>query len=681
MSRCPKLRGDLVFVEQVYRGEPSYIVKDPTTHKYFRFRPVEVFIMQTYDGRATPDQLAAGLAAEGIPVSARALEGFADKLNALGLLERSLAERTTLELERLRAERHRRRSLFRGELLRMRWSAGDPDALLTRTLPYVRWCFSRGFVLASLALFAAYFVVLGAAWPEFSRALTAVYAPSALTAGTVAVVVLTGFTIIVIHEFGHAYTCKHFGGAVHEMGFMLMYFQPAFYCNVNDAWSFPTLRSRLWVTAAGGWIQFACAGLAALVWWVAVPGSLIWEIALAAVITGGGTTIVTNMNPLLPLDGYFMLSDWLEIPNLRLRALSYAGWWVRRHVFRLDLPEPPASDRERRIFVIYGALAAIYIAGLLGLTAAILLGWAGRAFGTVGVGLAPLLVLALARGPLLAWSRTALLALRTHRAALRSHPWGRRIGAAAVGLLLLGLVVPWPISVRGAFQALPVTSLVAMAPDSGIVVDVLVREGTRVSSGEPLARIRNLALERHWAAALGAVDSLAAEEARARAAGNSAAAERLAASGAAAAGRLAALRQEREALTLRARRPGIVLTPRPEEQLGRRVDSGDTVLVLGDPDSVELRIALADGGAPLVRANQPVRLLSLADVAHPLTTTLLGTAPAADGGHRVEGRARVAAAGWRPGITGEASVRLRRSNLFGAIWWGIRKRVRQDLLL
>jgi hypothetical protein len=150
----------------------------------------------------------------------------------------------------------------------------------------------------------------------------------------------------------------------------------------------------------------------------------------------------------------------------------------------------------------------------------------------------------------------------------------------------------------------------------------------------------------------------------------------------AAAGTLAALTEQRDALTLRARLPAMVLTRRPEELVGRRIESGDTLLILGDPDSVELRIALADGGGPLVRASQPVRLLSYADVTRPVTAALLGTAPAAGGGHVVEGRARVArGTGWFSGSTGEASVRLRRSNVLGALWWGVRKRIRQDLLL
>jgi hypothetical protein len=155
--------------------------------------------------------------------------------------------------------------------------------------------------------------------------------------------------IIVIHELGHGVTCKYFGGQVPEIGAMLLYFQPAFFCNVNDAWAFPELRKRLWVTAAGSWVQLILAALAAVAWLLLEPGSLLADAALTAVVIGGVMTVLANANPLIPLDGYYALSDWLEIPNLRLRAFAHLGWWIKRHVLRLAIPEPPADDRERRI--------------------------------------------------------------------------------------------------------------------------------------------------------------------------------------------------------------------------------------------------------------------------------------------------------------------------------------------
>src|SRR5262249_32797282 len=154
---------------------------------------------------------------------------------------------------------------------------------------------------------------------------------------------------------------------VHEIGFMLLYFQPAFYCDVSDAWTFPKRHARVWVTAAGSWIQLVVAALAAFVWCAAVPGTVVAEVSAAAMLVGGVMTLLTNMNPLLPSDGCFALSDWLDIPNLRQRASTHLEWWVRHTVFRLELPEPQASGRERRIFLIYGALSTAYAIVTLGI--------------------------------------------------------------------------------------------------------------------------------------------------------------------------------------------------------------------------------------------------------------------------------------------------------------------------
>src|SRR5439155_989757 len=101
----------------------------------------------------------------------------------------------------------------------------------------------------------------------------------------------------------------------------------------------------------------------------AVPDTLISQIALAAMVIGGVTTVLANANPLIPLDGYYALSDYLEIPNLRTRAFGYVGWLVRRYGLRLAVPPPPADPHERRAFVIYGTLAFLYSITILILVA------------------------------------------------------------------------------------------------------------------------------------------------------------------------------------------------------------------------------------------------------------------------------------------------------------------------
>ena len=416
MTSRAKLRDDLVLVEQTYRGEQSYIVKDPQSRKYFRFRPVEIMVMQALDGQHTAAEASAALAEEGLKVSPAGVEKFAGKLTAMGLCERTLRERSVLLMERLRAERRRRlnRSVFKGDLMRLRWSVGDPDKLFDRWLPRLRFFFSRAFLTASVALFAIYLLVLALKWSEFSRALADLYTFN-VGAGTLAVFWLTGTVIIVIHELGHGFTCKYFGGQVHEIGAMLIYFEPAFFCNVNDAWTFPELRARLWVTAAGSWIQLVVASLGAIVWWAAAPGTVASDVAFAAVLIGGITTVFMNANPLIPLDGYYALSDYLEVPNLRQRAFAQLTWLIKTRAFRLDLPAPPADEREQRIFLIYGALATAYISLILGFFAASAYGWLSRGLGVVGVLIFLVGLIATLRDPVREWFGTAVLAVRQQR--------------------------------------------------------------------------------------------------------------------------------------------------------------------------------------------------------------------------------------------------------------------------
>ena len=683
---APCLREDISIIQQVYRGETSFVVKDLAAGRYFRFGAAEVRVLRAFDGRRTHDEIAVALAEDGMRISPQAVESFARTMANAGFLERALEERTTLQMERLRAERHvrRRPALFRGELLRMRWSFGDPDTMLTRTLPYVDWMFGRAFVLASLGVFAVYGVLLGARWEEFGAALASTYSLQTISIASIVVFWVTAALVILIHELGHAYACKHFGGEVRELGFMLLYFQPAFYCNVSDAWSFPERRARLWVTAAGGWIQLVVAGVAAIVWWAATPNTLIADVAVATMLVGGATTILTNANPLLPLDGYFALTDWMEIPNLRLRAFAHFRWWLQRNLLRLDVPEPPATTRERRVFLIYGALATVYIALVLGLLAFLVIGWSRDLFGAIGGVVTAATLLVLLRTRIAAWGRSVVLALRARREGLRKLGRPARIAGVVVALLLL--FVPWTLTSPGEFVVGPLAARVVSAADGGVVAQTFVREGMRVDAGSPLLRLVNHELERRILVTTRTLDSLALSESAARAAGRSGNAIRLGAERVEAAATLAALDRRAAGLVLRASSSGVVTTPHVEELVGRRVGVGDTLLSLSATDSVEVRIALAGAGATRVRAGQVVHAISFADFGTPWTAQVAEVSTVGmsgtGGGGAVEARVRRAAAdAWRPGTRGEASVELGRSNVLGALWWNARQLVRTDLLL
>lgn len=681
---APCLRADISIIRQVYGGETSFVVKDLAAGRYFRFGSAEVRVLRAFDGQRTPTEIAELLADEGMRISEQAVESFARTMANAGFLERALEERSTLQIERLRAERNQRRrpALFRGELLRMRWSFGDPDVLLTRTLPYVNWMFGRAFVLTSLAAFFVYVALLGARWGDFKAALAATYSLQTITLTNVVVLWLTAGVVILIHELGHAYTCKHFGGEVREMGFMLIYFQPAFYANVSDAWSFPERRARLWVTAAGGWIQLVVASTAAVVWWVAMPNTLVANVAVAAMLVGGATTLLTNANPLLPLDGYFALTDWMEIPNLRLRAFAHFRWWMQRHVLRIDVPEPTASARERRVFLIYGALSTLYTLTLFYVLASLVVGWSRKAFGIAGAVVTVALLLYLLRARIIGAARGVLLAVRARRGALRRLRRPARVAAAVVALVLL--VVPWTLTSPGEFVVGSVASRIVSAEDAGVVAQIFVREGMRVDAGSPLLRLVNYDLERQILETSRTLDSLALSESVARSAGRSGDASRLTAERAEAEAALAGLTRRAAGLTLRASSAGVVTTPHVEELNGHRVGVGDTLLALAAIDSVEVRIALAGAGATRVQPGQILHAISFADPGAPWTARVAEVSSAGMSGSRgtVEARVRRAAdEAWRPGARGEASVELRRSNVLGALWWNARQLVRGDLLL
>jgi putative peptide zinc metalloprotease protein len=683
VSSRPKLRTDLTVVEQTYRGEQSFIVKDPESRKYFRFRPVEIKVMARLDGGHTSAEAAGALAGDGIRVSAASVEGFAAKLTKMGLCERTLSERSTLQMERLRSERQRRLSpsLFRGDLMRLRWSVGDPDKLFDRWLPRLRFFFTRGFLLASVVLFALYFVVLGLKWPEFSQALANLYTLR-LDAGALVVLWATGTVIIVIHELGHAFTCKYFGGQVHEIGAMLIYFEPAFFCNVNDAWTFPELRARLWVTAAGSWIQLVVASIGAIVWWATAPGTLPSDIGFAAVLIGGFTTVLMNANPLIPLDGYYALSDYLEVPNLRQRASARLGWLMRTRVLRMELPEPPADEREKRIFVVYGVLGAVYITVILLFSAATAYGWLTRWFGAVGLLVFFSGMVVTLQAPVRRWFQETKAAVREHRVFWQGSRIGRRLTLAAAGILLLGALVPWPISIAAPFKIAPATLIPLTAPDSGTVDRVLVREGTLVLPEAPLLRVRNLELERKAAASQRISDSLAARSLVARAHDRTSAAVQLDLSRAVEEARLAGLRERIAELQIRAPAGGVVVTPRAQELKGQWFSRGAVVLQLGQPDSIEIRIALGGAGAGYVQAGQRVRLLPESDSGAPLDATLAQVSAAGGASQAAEARVRLLRTEyWRPGMTGRASIRLRTSNVWGALWWAVRRGIRSDVML
>ena len=352
----------------------------------------------------------------------------------------------------------------------MRWSFGDPDATLTRTMPSVRWMFTRWFAVHQSR--CSYFILglLANRWPQFLAALSSTYSFHSIGLANVVTLWIVGGFVILIHELGHGYTCKHFGGEVRELGFMLIYFQPAFFCNVSDAWSFRDRSARLWVTAAGSWIQMVVASIAAVVWWAAAPGTLVAEIALAAMLVGGVTTLFTNANPLLPLDGYFALSDWLEIPIFVTGHSRTFSGGSSESCSGSTFPnrQPPfASDA---CFSFMARCRSSTSRRYLFSSAMLVLGWANRALGALGVILGLGTLLLLLWKSIVEWTRVTILAFRAR--GLSAGPFWRRAVIGLAAILVVLALVPWTLTSPGQFVVHPLSTQVVTAPDSGIIAQV-----------------------------------------------------------------------------------------------------------------------------------------------------------------------------------------------------------------
>ena len=224
--------------------------------------------------------------------------------------------------------------------------------------PYFRWIYTTGFIvfsvgmmLAALTLVASQYSTFSARLPDFQSFFnwhTIVYFWCSLA------------IIKIIHEFGHGLTAKHFGGEVHEMGMLFLVLTPALYCDVTDSWLLPSKWKRIWISAAGIYVECFLASLATFVWWNTEQG-LLNSLSLATMFICSVNTILFNANPLLRYDGYYVMSDYLEIPNLRVKSTQFFAYLFQEKVLGLEIPVQSYMPRSRRtLFVIYAIASYLY---------------------------------------------------------------------------------------------------------------------------------------------------------------------------------------------------------------------------------------------------------------------------------------------------------------------------------
>ncbi len=353
-------RPDLVARRQHYLGKTYWVVKDPVGLQYFRFQEEEFAILQMLDGTVSMDEIKQRFEDEFPPqkITLDELQQFLGMLHRSGLV---VADVTGQGRQlRLRRDKRKRQEWLQtlGNILCIRFKGFDPERLLNWLYPFCRWFFTLPaavfcilLALAALTLVIVEFDVFRAKLPEFHQFFNIHNA--FLLAITLAVTK-------VFHEFGHGLACKHFGGECHEIGIMVLVLTPCLYCNVSDSWMLPNKWHRAMIGAAGIYVELLLASICTFLWWFSTPG-LLNNLCLNVMFICSVSTVLFNANPLLRYDGYYILADLTEIPNLRQKATTILSRKMGELCLGLEMPEDPFLPQSNQLFfALYSLAAAAY---------------------------------------------------------------------------------------------------------------------------------------------------------------------------------------------------------------------------------------------------------------------------------------------------------------------------------
>ena len=485
-----KLRSDLEIRPENSDPHSAVVVKDPITRRFYRFTWVQAVVLELLDSDVAADAIASAAASRcQVTVETAQVEDFIDKLQSLLLLDNALS------WSRLEAFSRRKRRIL-DSILSIKIHTSNPDRLLTRLDTSLGgFFFGPAFQVFAWVSIAAGSILTIVNWGQLSMSL-----PDLFTLYSVPLILIVAFAVMTVHEFGHALTLKHYGGKVEEMGLLVLYFIPGFYSNVSDAWLLKK-RERIRVSAAGGFVQLVLWAWATICWRLLAPETFGSRVCLIAIAFSGIQTLF-NFNPLIRLDGYYLLSDFLEVPNLRQKAFSFLrekwSFWLTGIGRRRR-----ATVRDTRIFLAYGVSAAVFSACLILVVLGRLGAWMIGEYQTWGVVLFSLVFL-------------VVVPVANKENAVATGKMARGIGKRVrkAPYLVIGLVVvlaagfiPWELKVTAEFTILPGRT-VAINPDvEGSLKSIAVDEGSQVKKGDVLAEIQNLELSKVYEETRGQIAS------------------------------------------------------------------------------------------------------------------------------------------------------------------------------
>ena len=608
----PPLRADLITSEQVYLGRAYIIIKNPISLTYFRLGRAHYEAARQFDGKTPLSTIAEALGKSHAYWRALPVEQAVEELALLGqqLSSTGVLQSTgRYALNRINSQEVRRKVIrldtVIGSILYIKRAFFDPNRLLARLDPYFSWMFTRGYVLAfTAAMVVTLLMLLG------HREELAVHGANFFTLQNLALTWVVFVFVKTFHEFGHGLSCKHFGGEVHEMGGMLIMFTPYLYCNVSDSWLLPDKQKRILVTAAGIFVEMTLAIIAAWIWVITSPG-LLHQISFNIIFTCSISTILFNANPLMKFDGYYMMADALEVPNLKQKSAVAASSWAQRHLLGIR-----GGGGAQFFSYELGPLFGLYA------VASYLYGWLVlyRISSHMFDMLAPYGLDFLSHSYVYLYLFTALalpcfrLMQSTYKNPVTRVAAGQRflqIGVGLAALLFVCWFIPWQDSVkRGVvLEQANVEAVTARTP--GFLREVYVHGGEFVHQGQALGRLENLEVQSQ-------ADELSTEVATYEVQRRSSLASNLDDTRQMAAAYAHLIEQSKSQLelrrwqlnecTLRAPRDGIVRTQDLDNLVGQYFLRGRPLCEIGSKDEYRAIISLDESQAHRVAVGQTARL-------------------------------------------------------------------------
>ncbi len=350
-----RLKGNAGIHRQEFRGQLWYVLQDRTSGRFHRFSPEAWLVISLLDGRQTVQEVwetaCARLGDDALSQSE--IMRLLAQLHHADVLQGNVMPDVSEMLHRAGKQERKKQMMSFINPLAIRLPLLDPDAFLAATLPLVRPLIGWVGGLLFVGLMGYALIQLGMHWSE----LTEDVADRVLAADNLLLLIVTYPLVKALHELGHGYTIKRWGGQVHEIGIMLLVFMPVPYVDASDASRFPEKWRRITVGAAGMIVELTLAALALVVWVQAEEG-MARAAAFNVMLLAGVSTILFNGNPLLRFDGYYVLADLIEIPNLAQRANRYIGYLIQRHAFGIETAESPVTARGEPKWLFSYAIAA-----------------------------------------------------------------------------------------------------------------------------------------------------------------------------------------------------------------------------------------------------------------------------------------------------------------------------------